>query len=121
MKIKLDENLPLRLAAALKLLEHDVHTVLEEGLTGHADMDIWQVTQNERRFLITQDLDFSDARQFLPGTHSGILLVRLNSPDRQSLLDRVQDVFRTEAVHQWRGCLVVVTDHKVRVLRPSNN
>jgi predicted nuclease of predicted toxin-antitoxin system len=121
MRIKLDENIPLKLSVSLTALGHDVDTVFEEGLAGHADMDIWQITQRERRFLITQDLDFSDAREFLPGTHSGILLVRLSVPSRERLLARVPEVFQTEAVHQWSGCLVVVTDHKVRILRPSNN
>jgi predicted nuclease of predicted toxin-antitoxin system len=59
MNIKLDENLPLQLAALLKNLGHDVHTVQEERLVGHADSEIWESAQKESRFLITQDLDFS--------------------------------------------------------------
>ena len=35
MKIKLDENLPFRLATLLKDLGHDTHTVNEERLIGH--------------------------------------------------------------------------------------
>jgi predicted nuclease of predicted toxin-antitoxin system len=85
MKIKLDENLPHRLAAVLKDLGHHVHTVHEERLVGHADAEIWQAAQRESRFLITQDLDFSDTRQFAPGSHHGILLVRLHSPSRANL------------------------------------
>jgi len=34
MKIKLDENLPVRLATTLKNLGHEVHPVHEEGLKG---------------------------------------------------------------------------------------
>src|SRR5437762_4256501 len=83
MKIKLDEKLPLRLATLLKDLGHDVHTIHDELLLGHADMEIWEATQKESRFLITQDLDFSDLRQFAPGSHHGILLVRLRSPNRR--------------------------------------
>jgi predicted nuclease of predicted toxin-antitoxin system len=66
MKIKLDENLPLRLAALLKDLGHDVHTPHDERLIGHADAEIWDAAQKESRFLITQDLDFSDLRRFAP-------------------------------------------------------
>jgi predicted nuclease of predicted toxin-antitoxin system len=84
MKIKLDENLPLRLASSLKGLGHDVYTAHEEGLGGCADREIWEAAQKESRFLITQDLDFSDARQFVPGSHCGILLVRLHSPKTKS-------------------------------------
>ena len=58
MKIKLDENLPGRLAARLAVLGHDVHTVRQEGLEGHLDETVWEAAQNESRFMITQDLIF---------------------------------------------------------------
>jgi len=119
MRIKLDENLPLSLAAALQALGHDVHTTLEEGLTGSPDPEIWKAAQREGRLLITQDLDFSDIRQFLPGTHQGILLVRLHSPNRKNLVQRVAELFEKENVGVWTECFVVATDRKVRVLRPS--
>jgi predicted nuclease of predicted toxin-antitoxin system len=71
MKIKLDENLPLRLAALLAALGHDVHTTQDENLAGHSDREIWESAQTETRFLITQDLDFSDLPKFTPGSHWG--------------------------------------------------
>lgn len=40
MKIKLDENLPNRLAILLKTFGHDVHTPQDEHLVGHADLEI---------------------------------------------------------------------------------
>jgi predicted nuclease of predicted toxin-antitoxin system len=120
MKIKLDENLPASLAVLLANLHHDVHTITEENLSGKSDHEIWEAAQQEDRFLITQDLDFSDVRRFAPGMHSGILLVRLHSPDRESLIQRVSEVFRQEEVDSWRRCFVVATDRKVRVIRASN-
>jgi predicted nuclease of predicted toxin-antitoxin system len=118
MRIKLDENLPVHLAAILTNLRHDVHTIAEENLSGKSDREIWESAQQDERFLITQDLDFSDLRRFAPGTHCGILLVRLHSPDRESLIRRVLDVFQREEVSRWAGCFVVATDRKVRVIRP---
>jgi predicted nuclease of predicted toxin-antitoxin system len=76
MRIKLDENLPVRLAGVLVSLGHDADTVSAEGLSGRADSAVWAATQTAGRFLITQDLDFSDMRRFQPGTHGGILVVR---------------------------------------------
>jgi len=118
MKIKLDENLPLNLAVMLEQFGHDVHTTSSEGLTGRADLDIWEAAQAESRFLITQDLDFSDIRRFTPGSHAGVLLVRLHSPSRQNLVARVEYVFQSESVDQWMGCFVVVTERKIRVIKP---
>lgn len=117
MRIKLDENLPARLATVLANLHHDVHTLTEESLSGKSDREVWDAAQQDARFLITQDMDFSDVRRFAPSTHCGILLVRLHSPDRGSLIRRVSEVFRTERVDHWTGCFVVVTDRKIRVIR----
>jgi predicted nuclease of predicted toxin-antitoxin system len=89
MRIKLDENLPGRLSHLLRQFGHNVSTVDDEGLGGRPDPVIWQAAQSEARFLITQDLDFSDLRTFAPGTHHGILLVRLHSPSRQALSERI--------------------------------
>jgi predicted nuclease of predicted toxin-antitoxin system len=120
MKIKLDENLPFSLAIPLRALTHDVHTTHEEGLTGHADREIWEMAKVESRFLITQDPDFSDLRQFAPGSHHGILLVRLHSPSRTNLARRVVQLFQTENVGDWAGCFVVATERKIRLLKPTN-
>lgn len=120
MKIKLDENLPLRLATLLEELGHDVHTVNEERLIGHADSEIWEAAQKESRFLITQDLDFSDLREFTPGSHRGILLVRLHSPNRKNLIGRVTEIFQEESVVEWAGCFVVATERKIRVLKTES-
>jgi predicted nuclease of predicted toxin-antitoxin system len=119
MKLKLDENLPYGLSSTLGSLGHDVHTVYEENLTGHVDAEIWDSAQREGRFLLTQDLDFSDARKFIPGLHHGILLVRLKSPSRSDLLFRIEQLFKVENVGDWKGCFVVATDKKIRIQRPQ--
>lgn len=100
-------------------LGHDTDTVPQEGLTGRPDNDIWTAAQAAERFFITQDLDFSDIRRFAPGTHYGLLLVRLRAPGRDALARRVQGVFQTELVGTWKRAFVVVTDHKLRVRRPK--
>jgi predicted nuclease of predicted toxin-antitoxin system len=116
MRIKLDENLPSQPATPLSDLGHDVDTVPQEGLRGRKDPVIWQAAQDAGRLLITQDLDFSDIRRFRPGTHHGILLLRLRMPGRVALTSRLLSIFRTEKVNSWHGCFVVVTDRKVRVV-----
>ena len=119
MKIKLDENLPDRIVAVLTRLGHDVDTVRTEQLTGRADPDVWSAAQAAQRFLITQDLDFSDVRRYTPGTHAGLLLVRLTRPGRKALFERVSTVFQTEKIEDWTGCLVVATEQKIRIRRPE--
>lgn len=119
MKVKLDENLPARLVRALGDLGHNTDTVPQEGLGGRDDTTVWEAAQTAGRFFITQDLNFADIRRFLPGSHRGLLLVRLRDPGRNALVQRVRALFQTEAVESWQGCFVVVTDHKIRVRHPA--
>ena len=60
MKVKLDENIPDRLVAVLEGAGHGVDTVASEGHKGKPDGDVWRAVRSGDRFLITQDLDFSD-------------------------------------------------------------
>ena len=104
MKIKLDENLPESLLHELATLGHEVDNVRLEGIAGKPDPDVWRAAQNAGRFLVTQDLDFSDIRKFAPGTHHGLLLVRLRVPGRLALARRIAEAFRNEnleVVGRW--------------------
>ena len=118
MKVKLDENLPESLLTTLAALGHDVDNVRIEGLNGQPDHDVWQAAQESERFLITQDLDFSDIRRFAPGTHHGLMLIRLRAPGRLALTSHITERFREEPVESWRGCFVLLTDSKLRLHRP---
>ena len=118
--LKLDENLPEALVAELLALGHDVDNVRQEGLAGCPDPDVWAAAQAAACFLVTQDLDFSDVRRFRPGTHHGLLLVRLPDAGRLALTRRLVEVFRVENVEAWKGCFVVLSGHKLRVLQPRS-
>jgi len=118
MQLKLDENLPTEIAETVASFGHDVDTVIDEGLAGCDDGAVWQAVTQAGRFFVTQDLDFSDIRFFTPGTHPGLLLVRLEHPSRSRLISRLHQVFETEDIESWQGCLVVASDHKIRVRRP---
>jgi predicted nuclease of predicted toxin-antitoxin system len=115
MKIKLDENLPASLADELVALGHEADTVQQEGLKGHSDPNVWRAAQREGRFFMTQDLDFSDVRHFRPGTHAGLMLVRLAKPGRLALRRRVLQAFEHADADAWSGCFVVLTDVKLRI------
>jgi predicted nuclease of predicted toxin-antitoxin system len=117
MKIKLDENVTTGVLPALKTLGHDVQTTIEAGLTGKPDDEIWSAAQLEERFLVTQDMEFSDARKFAPGEHPGILFLRLHSPNPAAIVSRIAELFEDEDVETWKRYFVVATEHKVRVVR----
>lgn len=69
----------------------------------------------EVRRLVTQDRDLSDLREFQPGTHAGLLLVRLCEPGANELARRLAAT--AAEISNRAGCFVVLTDHKIRVKR----
>ncbi len=118
IRLKLDENLPVRLVGQLGALGYDVDTVPQEDLAGETDDRVWSAAQHAGRFFITQDLDFSDIRRFVPGTHPGLLLARVPQDDQWRLCEYVTGWFRSPDASTWTGCVVVATPRKVRVRRP---
>jgi predicted nuclease of predicted toxin-antitoxin system len=96
VNIRLDENIFQSWVQPLRRLGHDIDTVREEGLTGQTDPAVWTATQRASRFFVTQDLDRSDVRVYTPGTHAGLLLVRLSDPGRNALVRRTNQIFETE-------------------------
>jgi hypothetical protein len=60
VKLKLDENLGRRWAEQLRDGGHDVHTVIDEGLSGSNDVDVLAASVAEERALATLDLDFAN-------------------------------------------------------------
>jgi predicted nuclease of predicted toxin-antitoxin system len=55
LKIKVDEDLPKKVAEAVRGVVPDTLTVIEEGLSGILDPALWETVQREQRFLITSD------------------------------------------------------------------
>jgi hypothetical protein len=56
-------------------------------------------------------------RRFKPGTHAGLLLVRLREPVAHALASRIQAVAQEEGLDSFTGCFAVLTDRKLRIRR----
>jgi predicted nuclease of predicted toxin-antitoxin system len=66
MRLKLDENLDVRLADQLRSAGHDVETIRGESLSGAPDHEVFARVVEEKRSLVTLDMDFSDPIRFSP-------------------------------------------------------
>jgi predicted nuclease of predicted toxin-antitoxin system len=117
VKLKLDENIPQSAATRLVALGYDVDTVLDERLGGRSDEAVWAAAQAEGRFLVTQDLDFADARKFESGKHAGVLIVRLPDSEQWRVGDHLVGWFSDPDARTWERCMVIATVRKVRVVR----
>lgn len=79
MKLKLDENVDVRVVAQLRLAGHDVATVQGQGLSSARDRQVIEVCSHEERCLVTADRGFGNRMRFDPSSYSGIVVVRLPS------------------------------------------
>jgi predicted nuclease of predicted toxin-antitoxin system len=86
MKFKIDENLPVEIAALLRQVGHEAMTVLEERLEGAADFHIASICHREERVMVTLDTDFADIRVYPPEEYSGIVVLRLRRQDKPHVL-----------------------------------
>ena len=118
MRIKLDESVPVAARQALVQFGHDVDTVVDEGLQGASDRQVFAAAKREGRFLITLDRGFGDIRSYPPGTHPGIAVLRLDSLDAETTTDALRRLLGAGGFDDLTGCIVVVRGDLVRVRRP---
>ena len=52
MRIKIDENIPARVANILRQFGHETDTVPQQGLTGQDDIRIWEAAQVKDEYII---------------------------------------------------------------------
>ena len=77
MKLKLDENVDIRVISQLRLAGHDVATVQGQNLSSAPDPEVIEVCRNESRCLVTADRGFGNRMRFNPSKYSGIVVIRL--------------------------------------------
>lgn len=120
MRIKLDENLPVSAVPIFAEAGHDVDTVIDEELAGSDDPTVSRAASAAARLVITLDRGFGDIERYPPGTHSGILVLRLDdqsAPSTRAALSRLIAEVDLEALS---GCIATYSDGHMRVRRPSN-
>lgn len=119
MRVKLDENLPVDLSDEFTRRGHDVDTVLDEHLGGNKDPVVVRAATDENRMVITLDRGVGDIRNFPPGSHAGVVVLRPVSQDPASILDLVSRLLRAHDLAAFSRCVVVVEPDRVRVRWPE--
>ena len=116
-RFKVDENLPADIADFLSERGHDAVTVADQGWEGLADSELWPRIQEEGRWLVTADKEFADLRRYPPGTHAGVVLLRLVRETRRDYLKIAEMAVDQVELDDAAGAVIVVNDRGVRVRR----
>jgi predicted nuclease of predicted toxin-antitoxin system len=90
-----DENLPRELVVQLQAAGYVAEHVVDVGLRGHSDAEVYAYAQAEGAALVTIDTGFGNLLQY-PPPHAGIVVVRL--PDALSITRRLEMIANGLAV-----------------------
>lgn len=117
MKIKLDENITVAAKEVFLSCGHETRSIHDEAMAGALDRALWRVCQHEERMLVTFDRGFGDVRFYPPGTHFGVVLLRLIDQQPDIVLGVLARFLAVYDLDRLAGCLVVVDDQRVRIRR----
>jgi len=111
----IDESLPRAVTRALVAAGHDVVDARDVGLRGATDDAIAARARETSSLVVSGDLDFSNALRFPPGTHPGIVVVRL--PDVITPADMAARIVAAIAAvgADLKGAITIVEATRVRV------
>jgi predicted nuclease of predicted toxin-antitoxin system len=90
VRFKVDENLPQEVAQLLCENGHDAFSVFDQTLSGEKEATVFEVCQDERRVLLTLDLDFANIQAYPPDATAGIVVLRLVRQDKPRVLQVIE-------------------------------
>jgi predicted nuclease of predicted toxin-antitoxin system len=118
VKFKLDENLPSSAAAVLAAAGHDVDTVLAEDLTGAPDPSVVSAATKVGRILISVDIGLGDIRAYPPGSHAGIVVLRVPDQSAATVAKTISDLASLTELASLTGSVAVLQRGLLRIRHP---
>ena len=117
MRVKLDEDLSSSVRDYVARLGYNTATVVSQGWTGTKDPDLWPRLVAEKIYWITADKGFGDVREYRPGTHSGILLLRPGKESVGAFIQLISSVIKKHPLESLVGTLTVASPRSIRIRR----
>ena len=120
LRILLDENVPLGVARWLRNRQPhwDVWHVLDLGIRGGADPDVFKWAQDNECIIVSFDRDFADRRGFAAGENFGIVRLRVWPTTVEETTRALDRLFNELNPSDLEGALVIVGRSNIRV-RPG--
>ena len=117
MRFLLDMNLSPEIGARLRAEGHDAIHALEAGYAELSDAELFRRAAEDRRIVVTFDLDFGDIAGPAGNLGTSVILLRLKLARPRYVWDRLRvAITRTEHA-LGAGAIVLVEDARIRVRR----
>lgn len=117
MRVELDEHLPRSLVVRLHEYGVGADTVVDDGLTGRSDMDVFQASTAEGRMVCTLDRGFGDIRAHPPGPHPGIVVLRSDDQSAAAVVAGFVGLVRDHDLPDLAGAVTVLSRGLLRIRR----
>jgi len=115
VRFKVDQNLPVEVADALRRAGHDAETIYEEALAGTPDHRLAEIIRVEGRALVTLDKGFGDIRAYPPADYPGLVVLRPQNQDKPTVVRLFAPVVPLLEREALAGRLWIVEEQRIRV------
>ena len=117
IKFLADENISPQTVALIRDNGYDIVSVREIGLKGRSDKEIVKFAVNDKRTIITFDLDYGEMYYFSTKDSMSIIVVRSKSQWVENVNPILLTLLKSGKLEaeEFRDSLVIVTENKYRV------
>ena len=114
-----DENISPESADLLEALGYSCHSLLPDGPRTLTDREIVALAKQERRVILTHDLDFGEIYYFGEDGEVGVVVLRLRDQTVEAVNGVLERFLRSDVLpeHEMRTALVVLSETTYRVHR----
>ncbi len=115
MKFLTDENIAVSVVKFLRSKNHDVKDVKEDQLFGTSDFKLLGIAISEQRTIIPHDKDFANISRNRSIGHKGIILIRLLIQSPKTVIEKLDDLFKTEKEERIRTSVITIRDYYTEI------
>lgn len=115
MRFLADMGVPRRVAERLGNAGHEVVHLRDRGLHRAPDGDIYRLATEERRIVLTFDLDFGEIAARCVGPWSSVIVFRLVDASSDHVSERLEATLARTGAALEAGAVVVIEEGRCRV------
>jgi predicted nuclease of predicted toxin-antitoxin system len=121
-KIKLDENFPPSFLSLFQSEIIDASSVHAQNISGTDDDNLYKICWQERRTLVTFDLDFANIIRYPADRTAGIIVCRLRKKTSLESIEKLcKTLVRIISENELSGKLFIVEEGKMRIRKPDSD